>query len=107
MTQEVTVHGSSYLGCETKMLREWLRISCRGTNQEGGTPTGLDIQVKQGEHSALKYIATGKVASLLLRFVPGVRVEALFHWTNMSRKLVVFWPRGAPEPQAKGKFEPP
>ena len=29
-TKEVTVHGSSARMCETKMVREWLRISCRG-----------------------------------------------------------------------------
>src|SRR5687768_13823004 len=31
-TKEVTVRGSSKLNCETKMVREWLRVSCRGKN---------------------------------------------------------------------------
>src|SRR3954469_6150227 len=43
---EVTVKGSSALRCETKMIREWLRVTCRGKNDTGGTPT--TVVVKHG-----------------------------------------------------------
>ena len=42
-TKEVTVKGSSALRCETKTVREWLRVSCRDKNDTGGTPTAVRI----------------------------------------------------------------
>src|SRR5438094_905269 len=42
VTKEVTIKGSSALGCETKMLREWLRVSC---HQKGSlTPTNVKTE---------------------------------------------------------------
>ncbi len=102
-TREVVVRGSSALNCETKMVREWLRISCRGKNQTGGEPTG--VVVSKGGGRGDDFVFTGnKVASLVVRFVPGVDLEARFSWTNKSSTCRVWWPRGAPEPPYKGTF---
>ena len=103
MRKEVTVKGSSALGCETKIVREYLRVSCHGKNDSGGSPTSLRI-LKGGRGEAYTF-ASGGVTSLVVPFVEGTDLEAEFSWTDKSHKLVVKWPRGAPRPQVVGVFE--
>jgi hypothetical protein len=106
VTKEVMVNGSSALNCETKMLREWVRYSCRGKNFSGGTVTG--VKVTKGGNGSDDFILNGAgIASLVVRFVEGVDLEAEFTWTDRTHTLLVQWPRGAPEPPSKGKFNPP
>jgi hypothetical protein len=104
VVREITVTGSSALSCETKMIREWLRISCRGTNDTGGTPT--TVTVIRGGGADVYTFAQGGVTSLLLPFVEGVDLEARFSWTDKSQRLYVSWPRGTPMPASKGRFAP-
>lgn len=101
--KEVTVKGSSALGCETKMVREWLRVSCRGKNDTGGTPT--TIAVLRGAGADRYTYAAGGITSLVMPFVEGTDVEASFSWTDKSHKLVVRWPRGNQKPVIVGVFE--
>lgn len=101
--KEVTVKGSSALNCETKMVREWLRISCRGHNDTGGTPTGL--RVTRGGRGEEFTFASGGVTSLVMPFVDGTNFEAVFSWTDKSHKLVASWPHGAPKPVVIATFE--
>lgn len=101
--KEVTVKGSSALGCETKIVREYLRVSCRGKNDSGGTPTNVIIR-KGGRGEAFTYVGAG-VATLVVPFVEGIDFAADFSWTDRSHTLVVKWPRGAPRPPMVGVFE--
>jgi hypothetical protein len=103
VTKEVAVRGSSALNCETKMVREWLRVSCRGKNDSGGEPTGVTLQSGGGRGDDFLFSGNG-VASLVVRFVEGVDLKANFTWTDKRHTLHVFWPRGAPEPPPKGTF---
>ena len=103
-TKEVTVKGSSALNCETKMVREWLRVSCRGKNFSGGEPTGVTVTSGGGRGDDFVFSSAG-VASLVVRFVEGVDVQAQFTWSDRSHALRVWWPRGAPEPPPKGEFQ--
>lgn len=102
MRKEVTVKGSSALNCETKIVREYLRVSCRGKNDTGGTPTTLSVI--KGGREAYTFAASG-VTSLVMPFVRGTHLEAMFSWTDKAHKLVVNWPAGAPAPQIVGVFE--
>lgn len=101
--EEVTVKGSSALHCETKIIREYLRVSCRGKNDTGGTPTSVVIQ-KGGRGEAITYMAPG-VTSLVLPFVEGTDFAADFSWTDKSHKLLVSWPQGQKKPEVVGVFE--
>jgi hypothetical protein len=102
--KEITVKGSSALGCETKIIREWFRVSCRGANDTGGTPTG--VVVKRGGNKGETFaFASGDVASLVFPWTEGTEIEAVFSWTDKSHKLVATWPKGSPEPAVKGVFE--
>jgi len=103
-SREVTVKGSSALNCETKMVREWLRVSCRGKNDTGGTPTTVQV-VRGGRPGEVFSFAAGGVTSLVMPFVDGVRLDAVFSWTDKSHKLVVNWPHGAPKPPIIAVFE--
>lgn len=101
-THEVTVKGSSALGCETKMVREYLRISCRGKNDSGGTP--LSVVPQKGAHEAYFYSAGG-VVSVVIPYVQGIDATLAFAWTDKSHPLRLTWPRGAPKPPILGVFE--
>lgn len=100
--REVTVKGSSALNCETKMVREWLRVSCRGKNDTGGTPT--NIKIVRGGREALTFSGPG-VESLTMPVLEGTNFEAVFSWTDKSHPLTVKWPKGSKMPVVVGVFE--
>ncbi len=101
--KEVTVKGSSALNCETKMVREYLRVSCHGKNDSGGTPTAL--KVKKGGHGDVYTFASGNVTSLVVPFVEGIDLAADFSWTDKAHTLTLKWPRGSSKPVIIGVFE--
>lgn len=102
LQREVTVKGSSALKCETKIIREYLRVSCRGENDSGGTPTA--VKIVRGGREALTYASAG-VASVIVPFVEGTDFAADFSWTDKSHRLTVQWAKGAPKPIIVGVFE--
>jgi hypothetical protein len=101
--KEVTVKGSSALNCETKIVREYLRVSCHGKNDTGGTPTSVVIQ-RGGRGESITYMTPG-VTSLVMPFVEGTDFAADFSWTDKSHRLVVTWPKGNARPVVVGVFE--
>lgn len=102
VTGEVTVRGSSALGCETKGLREWVRVSCRGDDPGRGSP--LNVTVNDSKGAETFTFASGGVASLVYRFEEGTQIKASFAWTNLGKSFVAEWPAGAPKPTAYGEF---
>ena len=101
---EVTVKGSSALSCETKMIREWFRVSCSGKNDTGGMPT--TVRIVSGRQPGAHEYQVGGVASLVTPYFPGTHLEAVFSWTDKSHKLVLDWPKDAPKrPTILGVFE--
>ncbi|AKT39287.1 hypothetical protein [Chondromyces crocatus] len=99
---EVTVIGSSALNCETKMVREWLRISCRGQTKAGSKPVDV-IRSRSGKDVHL-FVDTD-LLSLVFPFEPGTDVAATFMWSGESHLFTSEWPRGAPKPTRMGIFE--
>lgn len=99
---EITVRGSSALGCSTKALREWLRVSCSGKNNTGGTPTA--VAVESGARSEMFTFASNNVTSLVMPFREGTDASASFSWTDKSHLFTSKWPRGAPQPTIYGEF---
>src|SRR5262245_42517093 len=84
---EVTVKGSSALKCETKMVRDWFRVSCRGKNDTGGVP--MTVSIVAGRVPGAYEYAVGGVTSLVTPFVAGTHTEAIFSWTDKSHRLVL------------------
>ncbi|MEZ4301143.1 MAG: hypothetical protein R3B70_39770 [Polyangiaceae bacterium] len=101
--KEIGVRGSTKLNCETKMVREWLRVSCRGKNDTGGEPKSVNLKKGGGKGDTFTF-ASNKVTSLVCPFVNGTDIVAEFEWTDKKQELVVSWPYGAPEPPMKGEF---
>ena len=100
--KEVNVKGSSALRCETKMIREYLRVSCKDKNDSGGTPTS--VAVVRGGRDAWTF-ASGGVASLVIPYLEGIDAEVRFSWTDKSHVLKLHWPKGTPKPAMLGVFE--
>lgn len=101
-TKEVTVKGSTAQKCETKIVREYLRIACKGAVDYEGEPTSIKL-VKSGG-GVLTFGGSG-VTTLILPFVEGTDFEAVFSWKAKSHKLVVQWPKGSKQPVIVGTFE--
>ncbi|EYF08434.1 hypothetical protein [Chondromyces apiculatus] len=101
---EVTVTGSTARHCETRMVREWLRVRCTPSGESDSKPS--DIILRKGGAEVYRTVAPG-VTNLLFRFVPGTDVEAAFTWSeDDTYKFISQWPRGAPRPPVMGAFQP-
>ena len=91
---EVSVRNSSSLGCETKMVREWLRVTCR-TLAKDNAPTGVQMIRPTGDHEYFVFNSAG-IASLVMPVRVGVDAEARYTWPTWgTRTLRVSWPVGA------------
>lgn len=100
---EVTVTGSSALNCESKAVREWVRISCKDNQASRGKPTGITVS-KGGAKGDTFVLVAGNVASLVYPFSEGQDLAATFNWERESRGFRSQWPQGAPKPNAYGQF---
>jgi hypothetical protein len=101
---EVTVVGSSALNCETKAVREWVRVSCLDTSSSRGRPTGVTVTKGGGKGDTFVH-SSGGIASLVFPFEEGREIAATFTWERESHNFTAFWPRGAPRPAARGTFD--
>lgn len=91
---EVSVRNSSALGCETKMVREWLRVTCR-TLAKDNAPIGVQVIRPAGDREYFVF-NSGGVASLVMPVRSGVDAEARYTWPKWgTRTLRVSWPIGA------------
>jgi hypothetical protein len=96
--REIPVKGSSKLHCETKMVREWLRVMC--VDRDNNTPTEITITKgrRPGERSRGENLrAVNNITTLVQAVPPGTDFEATFHWLTQEHVLTVKWPEGAPE----------
>jgi len=97
---EVTVRHSSPLGCETKMVREWLRVSCR--TARGGNQIS-DVSVLEASGVKKYEIFTFKregVASIVLPIRHPIEAKVRFLWSQWgARTLTISYPQGAPAPK--------
>lgn len=102
--REITVTGSSRMNCETKRIREWVRIRCHGKNESGSSPRAMTvIRSNAPDHTFTQQ--SGDQVELLYPFFEGVHLEAVFRWTGGERHhFVSRWSAGSAEPAAKGEF---
>lgn len=88
---ERTVKGSSAARCETKQVREWLRVRCRHTA----------VRLARGRASDLQLLSSPNGASAVVPVRPGSDVELEFQeraGDGPVHALVVRWPEGAAGP---------
>lgn len=102
----VAVGGADALGCEPKMVREWLRVSCREKNARGGTPSSVVVDAG-GQYDTYTYANLG-VASIVTAMIPGTDLRVTFVWSDGSRRVLhARWDRGAPRPVEMASFLDP
>lgn len=101
---ETTVKGSSALGCETKRVREWIRISCRGKSKAGATPKSVTVD-RGAATSEVFTFAAGNVVSLVYPLGEGTDFTATFAFTDGPHVLTSTWPAGAPQPATAGELK--
>lgn len=100
VTKEITVKNSSALGCETKMIREWLRVSCRPRGKI--TPLEAKITSTSGQQ-AYKWNSTGQVASIVVQVIQGKSFQGEFSFSedpgrHFGSTLSVNWPSSSARP---------
>jgi hypothetical protein len=114
---EVIVSGSTAAGCETKQVREWLRVLCgrvaRGKTTPDPDQFGEQIIVDEPTSIAIEHDATGEAmaltvphqTSLVAPVVRGRDLVVQFAWSDHTRTLRVTWPAGQAGPSLA--FDPP
>jgi hypothetical protein len=90
---EVIVTGSSEAACETKQVREWLRIECPITD----TVAPLDLKITRDDGGEAMALVERAELALLVPVVDGRELDATFTWTNASRALHIRWQAGKPK----------
>lgn len=89
--REIPVKGSSAVACETKMVREWLRVMCVDRNATDGKPVA--IVVKKGRSGPApkgeNLRARNDITTLIVQVSPGTDFEAEFQWENGAHVLYV------------------
>jgi hypothetical protein len=101
--REISVARSTPLGCETKMVREWLRVSCRKDLAQPGYDKLPQSITDQTGKTADTYTMEkpGQLTSVVTPVLRGRTYRAKFHWETKTQTLVVDWPSGAPRPVIK------
>lgn len=97
VTWEVTVKFASNYHCQTKMVREWLRVLC--TAKANWQPKNVKTIFSHGYQASTSAI-NGTQALLVVQVVKGRMYVARFTWgpNNSSRDLTVNWPSNATRP---------
>lgn len=104
--KEITVRHSTPLNCETKLVREWLRVSCRSSEKGPYLIEGVKLTSGK-DHGGIPPFVKKGVASIVTRVTKGMSAEYTFDWGNFTRKLTVNWPNGAPNPTIEFDSPPP
>jgi hypothetical protein len=96
MKQEVFVKASDGLGCEKKMVREWLRVVCR----RNGALVPVDVRTRCSEGQQAFAGMSSDVASVVVQVVKRKDYWASYAWEEngkrRERTLIVYW--GADRP---------
>jgi hypothetical protein len=88
--KEMGVTGSTAAGCETKKVREWLRLRCKQRGVIGPKPRGA--RVVQGGHGDALISLYGDVLTLIVPVLPGDTMEAELIYEGETRTLRIEWP---------------
>ncbi|MCE7893273.1 MAG: hypothetical protein DYH12_26815 [Sorangiineae bacterium PRO1] len=95
---EITVRHSTPLNCETKLVREWLRVSCRTSDNSANQIQTVKLTRGNDSGGIPPFMKKG-VASIVTRVRPGIDADWTFEWTQWGKRvLTVKWPHGAPAP---------
>lgn len=106
--REIKVPGSGKNSCETKLVREWLRVMCVNRAPDLGVPSAIEVTKGRGPKERSKgenLHAVNDITTLVVPVRPGSDIEATFSWTQGSHVLTATWPAGAPESERSIRFD--
>lgn len=103
----IKVAGSTRNSCETRMVREWLRVQCVNRSAERGTP--VSITVTDGRAAGERYKGenlkvVNDITTLIVPVRPGTDFAADFAWEKGTDQLTVKWPYNTGEEARDIKF---
>lgn len=103
----VKVAGSTLNSCDTRMVREWLRVQCVNRSPERGTP--VSITVTDGRAQGERYKGenlkvVNEITTLIVPVRPGTDFAADFAWEKGTDQLTVKWPYNTGEEARDIKF---
>lgn len=96
--QAIRVGGAEELGCQAKMIREWIRLTCKADGGELGKPEGAETKQQAGAPAYI-FAQKDKAVRLETQLVPGRTYQAELTWHDGKRIFEIRWPKGKPRPQ--------
>lgn len=97
--EDIEVRNAKKLNCEVRMVREWLRVSCR-TGEHSSTRIKdlrwLQPKTKPGDFFDM--VKPGSLASIVFPIRKDTNVRVEFVWEEFTRPLTIRWSPGAPKP---------
>ncbi len=93
--KEIIVAGSTSAGCETKRVREWVRILC-GRTVKGDDPSRVTVAVDPSRETLA--LTVPHQTSVVTPVEAGRDVIIDFAWVSHVRRLNISWPVGAAKP---------
>lgn len=96
---EYPVRNAAKLGCETKFVREWIRVSCRSNKQSELRIQSLHvIKPNPKPGNFYTFVRKDAVASIVFPIRRNLNTEIGFVWGMVQRSLRVMWQTHAKEP---------
>lgn len=80
--------------CDLKVVREWLKVNCRGNIKEVTNMEGFG----QKGHDYFELVTPGKVADFVVRMKKGQAIKARIIREGQSASLFVNWPSQSAKP---------
>ncbi|APR80445.1 Hypothetical protein A7982_05792 [Minicystis rosea] len=96
---EIEVKNAKRLGCEVKSAREWLRVSCRTTEDSASQIKELRwIEPSAKLPDFYDMTKPGTLASIVFPIRRQTKARVEFVWSDFARVLTVAWTPGTPQP---------
>lgn len=96
--QTVQVDGADQLGCEARMIREWIRLSCTGGKGELGKPETAETKQQAGAPAYI-FARKGEAIRIETQLVPGRTYQAELGFHDGKRVFEIRWPKGQARPR--------
>lgn len=96
---DVEVRNAERLGCEVRLVREWIRVSCRTTEDTASQVNALRwLEPSSKPPDFYDMVRPGTLASVVFPIRRETEVRIEFVWSDFSRVLTVVWKPGTPRP---------
>lgn len=97
---EILVPGSTAAGCETKRIREWIRVLCLPREYHDVQSAPQRLEVVQDHARRVAVMPMPSSTALTVALAPGDSLEAVVTWKHAVRRFTVAWEAGADAPKA-------